>query len=97
MSVLPAACTCASAWVYWASTAMKAGTSIITFFAGWAASRPPSRLSLTMLSETAGPSSGQTSFTAASRAAASTAASGRAGNTVSRVAMTLRWRSIIGE
>ena len=76
---------------------MKAGISIITLALGPARSRSLSRLSLSTLSETLPPSAGHTAATSANSAAASSDAPGASGNTVRRVALTARLRSIIGE
>jgi hypothetical protein len=76
---------------------MKAGTSTMRLALGRDSSRSCSRVSLTTFRDTRPAPSGQTSVTAASSAPASTGTSGRAGNTVSRVAVTARSRSIIGE
>jgi hypothetical protein len=96
-SVLPRENRVVMAWLWAMSTAMKAGTSTIRLALGLASIRSCSRLSLTTLSETLPAPSGHTSATAASSAPASSAISGLAGNTVRRVAMTVRSRSIIGE
>ena len=77
---------------------MKAGTSSIMCSGGSAAMLSRSRPSLAMFSATrCAPSAGQTSPRLCSSAAASGATSGRSGNTVSRVAMIERCRSIIGQ
>ena len=88
-----------SAWITSlcaASLAMKAGTSTIRFTGGSAPIRSCSRVSLTTFSDTRPASGGHTSPTAAMSSPALGAISGRIGNTVSRTAVTLRWRSIIG-
>ncbi len=72
------------------SHAMNAGTSIIRFGAGRQPISSCSIDSLTTFSDTRPPSAGQTSATASSSAAASGSASGRLGNTVSRLAVTAR-------
>ncbi len=75
---------------------MKAGTSIITEAAGCARSSSCSRPSWATLSASRTPAAGSAAASAASSSATGTAASGCAGKTVSRVAMTSRWRSISG-
>jgi hypothetical protein len=95
--VLPCLCSASSDSLLPGSAAMKAGTSIITLFVGSAFSRSFSRLSLATLSETRAPSAGHTLPTAFSSCAASRVASGLSGNTVSRVAVTERLRSMNGE
>ena len=95
--VLPCLCRASSVSTLSASLAMKAGTSIITLVDGSAFSRSCSRLSLATFSDTRAPSAGQTLATACSSSAAFSAASGRSGNTVSRVAVTARLRSMNGE
>ena len=76
---------------------MNDGTSSIRLAGTAPRSRSPSRLSLRMLSETLAPSAGQTCETASSNWPASGVASGRSGNTVSRVAVTARFLSMKGE
>jgi hypothetical protein len=76
---------------------MKLGTSIIRLAVGLLLRRLCSRLSLNTLSEASPPPSGHTWPTASSSWATSSCASGRNGNSVSRVAMTSRLGSIIGE
>jgi hypothetical protein len=96
-SVLPLACSAHSACTFSASAAMKAGTSTIRLADGAARSRSCSRPSLATLSDTRAPVAGQTLPTSCSSCPTSSTASERSGNTVNRVALTERLRSMNGE
>ena len=76
---------------------MKDGTSNMTFAGKGARIRSCNRLSLMTLSNTRPPVAGQTLTTVSSNCVASSTASGRSGNTVNRVAVTARLRSMYGE
>ena len=80
-----------------ASLAMKAGISTMMLPLGRAAISSCRSASDSTLSDTLPPSSGHTSATALSRLAAFSGEPGTSGNTVRRVAVTARLRSMTGE